>query len=54
VIDNLVAVGYDNGSLGMVGYDWRMSFGGNEKRDGSLSKIKATIEFLYTLNGDKK
>ncbi|KAI0820956.1 LACT-domain-containing protein [Irpex lacteus] len=45
VVENLAVVGYDStNNLGMASYDWRLSFGNLEVRDGYFSRLKGVIE----------
>ncbi len=45
IVENLAVVGYDStNNLGMASYDWRLSFGNLEVRDGYFSRLKGMIE----------
>ncbi|GMI83910.1 PHOSPHOLIPID:DIACYLGLYCEROL ACYLTRANSFERASE 1, phospholipid:diacylglycerol acyltransferase [Hibiscus trionum] len=54
IIANLAHIGYEEKSLHMVAYDWRLSFQNTEVRDQSLSRIKSNIELLVATHGGKK
>lgn len=49
----LSKLGYDNTSLYMASYDWRLGFGDLEIRDGYYSQLKSQIEFLHKRNNEK-
>ncbi|EIN06718.1 Lecithin:cholesterol acyltransferase [Punctularia strigosozonata HHB-11173 SS5] len=44
IIENLAVVNYDTNNLYLAPYDWRLSYGNLEVRDGYFSKLKANIE----------
>ena len=51
IVENLAVVNYDTNNLHLAPYDWRLSYGNLEVRDGYFSKLKATIEgFKYVSN----
>ncbi|MBA0846023.1 hypothetical protein Goarm_022589 [Gossypium armourianum] len=54
VIANLAHIGYEEKSLYMAAYDWRLSFQNTEIRDQSLTRIKSNIELLVATHGGKK
>ncbi|KAJ8443826.1 hypothetical protein Cgig2_010290 [Carnegiea gigantea] len=54
LIANLARIGYEEKSMYMAAYDWRISFQNTEVRDKSLSRIKSNIELLVATNGGNK
>ncbi|XP_039018447.1 phospholipid:diacylglycerol acyltransferase 1-like isoform X2 [Hibiscus syriacus] len=54
IIANLAHIGYEEKSLYMATYDWRLSFQNTEVRDQSLTRIKSNIELLVATHGGKK
>ncbi|XP_024531564.1 phospholipid:diacylglycerol acyltransferase 1 isoform X1 [Selaginella moellendorffii] len=54
LIDNLARLGYEEKSMHMASYDWRLSFQNTESRDKSLSRLKSTIELLVSTNNNEK
>ncbi|KAL6972675.1 Phospholipid:diacylglycerol acyltransferase 1 [Sarracenia purpurea var. burkii] len=54
LIANLAQIGYEEKSMYMAAYDWRISFQNTEVRDQTLSRIKSNIELMVATNGGKK
>ncbi|CAI9114389.1 OLC1v1015106C1 [Oldenlandia corymbosa var. corymbosa] len=54
LIANLARIGYEEKTMYMAAYDWRLSFQNNEVRDQTLSRIKSNIELMVATNGGKK
>ncbi|XP_074269355.1 phospholipid:diacylglycerol acyltransferase 1-like isoform X1 [Silene latifolia] len=54
LIANLARIGYEEKTMYMAAYDWRISFQNTEVRDQSLSRIKSNIEVMVATNGGKK
>ncbi|RAL43860.1 hypothetical protein DM860_014361 [Cuscuta australis] len=54
LIANLARIGYEEKTMYMAAYDWRLSFQNTEVRDQSLSRIKSNIELMVETNGGKK
>ncbi|KAK9280828.1 hypothetical protein L1049_003717 [Liquidambar formosana] len=54
LIANLAHIGYEEKTMYMAAYDWRISFENTEVRDQTLSRIKSNIELLVATNGGKK
>ncbi|XP_038696575.1 phospholipid:diacylglycerol acyltransferase 1-like isoform X2 [Tripterygium wilfordii] len=54
LIANLARIGYEEKTMYMAAYDWRISFQNTEVRDQTLSRIKSNIELMVTTNGGKK
>ncbi|GAV72967.1 LACT domain-containing protein [Cephalotus follicularis] len=54
LIANLAHIGYEEKTMYMAAYDWRISFQNTEVRDQSLSRIKSNIELLVATNGGNK
>ncbi|KAL4652465.1 hypothetical protein ACB092_01G235200 [Castanea dentata] len=54
LIANLARIGYEEKTMYMAAYDWRLSFQNTEVRDQSLSRIKSNIELMVATNGGKK
>ncbi|XP_077236308.1 phospholipid:diacylglycerol acyltransferase 1-like isoform X2 [Tasmannia lanceolata] len=54
LIANLARIGYEEKTMYMAAYDWRISFQNTEVRDQALSRIKSNIELMVATNGGKK
>ncbi|KAH7679905.1 Diacylglycerol O-acyltransferase protein [Dioscorea alata] len=54
LIANLARIGYEEKTMYMAAYDWRLSFQNTEVRDQTLSSIKSNIELMVETNGGKK
>ncbi|XP_039126617.1 phospholipid:diacylglycerol acyltransferase 1-like [Dioscorea cayenensis subsp. rotundata] len=54
LIANLARIGYEEKTMYMAAYDWRLSFQNTEVRDQTLSRIKSNIELMVETNGGKK
>eukprot|EP00249_Psilotum_nudum_P021291 c28053_g1_i1 orf=316-2472(+) len=54
LIENLARIGYEEKTMHMAAYDWRLSFQNTEVRDKSLSRLKSTIELLVETNNGNK
>ncbi|KAE7998492.1 hypothetical protein FH972_003033 [Carpinus fangiana] len=54
LIANLARIGYEEKTMYMAAYDWRLSFQNTEVRDQTLSRIKSNIELLVATNGGNK
>ncbi|CAL9779099.1 unnamed protein product [Musa acuminata subsp. burmannicoides] len=54
LIANLARIGYEEKTMYMAAYDWRMSFQNTEVRDQTLSRIKSNIELMVSTNGGRK
>ncbi|KAF8401055.1 hypothetical protein HHK36_014358 [Tetracentron sinense] len=54
LIANLARIGYEEKTMYMAAYDWRISFHNTEVRDQTLSRIKSNIELMVATNGGKK
>ncbi|OWM83060.1 phospholipid:diacylglycerol acyltransferase 1-like [Punica granatum] len=54
LIANLARLGYEEKTMYMAAYDWRLSFQNNEVRDQTLSRIKSNIEVMVATNGGRK
>ncbi|XP_010261970.1 PREDICTED: phospholipid:diacylglycerol acyltransferase 1-like [Nelumbo nucifera] len=54
LIANLARIGYEEKTMYMASYDWRLSFQNTEVRDQTLSRIKSNIELMVATNGGKK
>ncbi|KAH8074116.1 O-acyltransferase [Aureococcus anophagefferens] len=50
---NLAILGYDEASLRLLGFDWRLSAQRLEARDGFFTQVKAEVELLGALSGAK-
>ncbi|KAH8098360.1 O-acyltransferase [Aureococcus anophagefferens] len=50
---NLAILGYDETSLRLLGFDWRLSAQRLEARDGFFTQVKAEVELLGALSGAK-
>lgn len=53
LIANLARIGYEEKTMYMAAYDWRISFQNTEVRDQSLSRIKSNIEVMVATSGKK-
>ncbi|GLT45032.1 hypothetical protein SLA2020_188970 [Shorea laevis] len=54
LIANLAHIGYEEKTMYMAAYDWRLSFQNTEVRDQTLSRIKSNIELMVATNGGRK
>ncbi|KDP33885.1 hypothetical protein JCGZ_07456 [Jatropha curcas] len=54
LIANLARIGYEEKTMYMAAYDWRISFQNTEVRDQTLSRIKSNIELMVATNGGRK
>ncbi|XP_031497487.1 phospholipid:diacylglycerol acyltransferase 1 [Nymphaea colorata] len=54
LIANLARIGYEEKTMYMAAYDWRLAFQNTEVRDQTLSRIKSNIELMVATNGGKK
>lgn len=54
LIANLARIGYEEKTMYMASYDWRLSFQNTEVRDQTLSRIKSNIELMVATSGGKK
>ncbi|KAK4269107.1 hypothetical protein QN277_022309 [Acacia crassicarpa] len=54
LIANLAQIGYEEKTMYMAAYDWRISFQNTEVRDQTLSRIKSNIELMVATNGGNK
>ncbi|XP_042448072.1 phospholipid:diacylglycerol acyltransferase 1-like [Zingiber officinale] len=54
LIANLAQIGYEEKTMYMAAYDWRISFQNTEVRDQTLSRIKSNIELMVSTNGGRK
>ncbi|XWS18833.1 hypothetical protein CRYUN_Cryun32bG0079000 [Craigia yunnanensis] len=54
LVANLARIGYEEKTMYMAAYDWRLSFQNTEARDQTLSRIKNNIELMVATNGGKK
>ncbi|KAK7294412.1 hypothetical protein RJT34_17301 [Clitoria ternatea] len=54
LIANLARIGYEEKTMYMAAYDWRISFQNTEVRDQALSRIKSNIELMVATNGGNK
>lgn len=54
IIKELAVLGYDESSMYMAAYDWRLSMQDLERRDRYFTKLKAAIEELVAANGGEK
>ncbi|KAE8658158.1 Phospholipid:diacylglycerol acyltransferase 1 [Hibiscus syriacus] len=54
LIANLAQIGYEEKTMYMAAYDWRLSFQNTEVRDQTLSRMKSNIELMVATNGGKK
>ncbi|KAJ7955950.1 Phospholipid:diacylglycerol acyltransferase 1 [Quillaja saponaria] len=54
LIANLARIGYEEKTMYMAAYDWRISFQNTEIRDQTLSRMKSNIELMVATNGGHK
>ncbi|GAB2267756.1 Phospholipid:diacylglycerol acyltransferase 1 [Dionaea muscipula] len=54
LIANLARIGYEEKTMYMAAYDWRLSFQNTEVRDQTLSRIKSNIELMVSTNSGNK
>ncbi|ONM22217.1 Phospholipid:diacylglycerol acyltransferase 1 [Zea mays] len=54
LIANLARIGYEEKTMYMAAYDWRLSFQNTEVRDQTLSRIKSNIELMVATNGGNR
>lgn len=54
IIKELAVLGYDESSMHMAAYDWRISMADLEQRDRYFTKLKAVIEELVAANDGEK
>ncbi|KAF7837929.1 phospholipid:diacylglycerol acyltransferase 1-like [Senna tora] len=54
LIANLAHIGYEEKTMYMASYDWRISFQNTEVRDQTLSRMKSNIELMVATNGGNK
>ncbi|KAJ6795482.1 phospholipid:diacylglycerol acyltransferase 1 [Iris pallida] len=54
LVANLARIGYEEKTMYMAAYDWRISFQNTEVRDQTLSRIKSNIELMVATNGGNK
>ncbi|KAF9615026.1 hypothetical protein IFM89_021597 [Coptis chinensis] len=54
LIANLARIGYEEKTMYMAAYDWRISFQHTEVRDQTLSRIKSNIELMVATNNGNK
>jgi len=54
LVNNALHLGYDESSLFMASYDWRLWYGNLEERDRYLSRLKQNIEELWEANGRQR
>nr|AZM65200.1 diacylglycerol acyltransferase 1 [Vitellaria paradoxa] len=54
LIANLARIGYEEKTMYMAAYDWRISFQNTQVRDQALSRIKSNIELMVSTNGGNK
>nr|ADK92410.1 phospholipid:diacylglycerol acyl transferase [Ricinus communis] len=54
LIANLARIGYEEKTMFMASYDWRLSFQNTEVRDQTLSRMKSNIELMVSINGGNK
>ncbi|OAY36448.1 phospholipid:diacylglycerol acyltransferase 1 isoform X1 [Manihot esculenta] len=54
LIANLAHIGYEEKTMYMASYDWRLSFQNTEVRDQTLSRMKTNIEVMVATNGGNK
>ena len=53
MIESLADVGYDQNSMYMASYDWRLSFEDMERRDWYFTKLMQQIETLVKMNHER-
>ena len=54
IIQSFSDVGYDERSMHMASYDWRLNFQELERRDGYFTNLKYRIEAMKTTNDNEK
>ncbi|CAO2823176.1 unnamed protein product [Amaranthus hypochondriacus] len=54
LIANLARIGYEEKTMYMAAYDWRIAFQNTEVRDQTLSRMKSNIELMVATNGGNK
>ncbi|KAJ3677070.1 hypothetical protein LUZ60_002794 [Juncus effusus] len=54
LIANLARIGYEEKTMYMAAYDWRIAFQNTEVRDQTLSRIKSNIELMVATNKGNK
>lgn len=54
LIANLAQIGYEEKTMHMAAYDWRLSFQNTEVRDQTLSRMKSNIEVMVKTNDGRK
>ncbi|KAK8479942.1 hypothetical protein V6N13_032772 [Hibiscus sabdariffa] len=54
LVSNLASIGYEEKTMYMAAYDWRLSFQNTEVRDQTLSRIKSHIELMVAKSGGQK
>lgn len=54
LLQNAAQLGYDESSMVMVTYDWRLAYDLQEQRDRLYSRTKLQIEQLYHYNDNKR
>ena len=54
IIENLARVGYDESSMALAAYDWRLSALALERRDQYFTRLRATVELLVEGNGGER
>lgn len=54
LIASLAQIGYEEKTMYMASYDWRLSFQNTEVRDQAMSRIKSHIELMVSTNGGNK
>lgn len=54
LIANLAQIGYEEKTMHMAAYDWRISFQNTEVRDQALSRLKSNIELMVKTNNGRK
>lgn len=50
LLANLAILGYDEASIALMGYDWRLDARRLEKRDGYLTRLRRVVETLVETN----
>lgn len=53
IVENLAAVGYEQNTIHLASYDWRLFYGDLERRDGYFTKLASAIENSHRLAGNK-
>ena len=53
MIESLADIGYDQNSMYMASYDWRLSFSDMEKRDWYFTRLMQQIETLVRMNHER-